>query len=133
VGGVSARFEFEFEWATCVGGVNGRCEWTCMGGVHRRGAWEVWNVRCARRCQKETGHTHKHTTRTAAYNKRPREGTPPSLNNDRRWRDDGAYRMGGVRMRCAWCGKGRCELEVCIGDMMGGVHGRCGWRCELEV
>ena len=30
-------------------------------------------------------------TRHEQYHKRPHEGTPPSLNNGQRWREDGAY------------------------------------------
>ena len=48
--------------------------------------------------RRETGHTHKHTTRTTQHMTRQNNTTndhtknhPPALNNDRRWRGDGAY------------------------------------------
>jgi len=48
--------------------------------------------------RRDTGHTHKHTTRTTPHNttqeqhhKRPHEEPPPALDNDRRWRGDGAH------------------------------------------
>ena len=40
--------------------------------------------------EKQVTHTN---TRQEQHHKRPHEGPPLSLNNDRRWRDDGAYHL----------------------------------------
>ena len=53
-------------------------------------------------CEKRNrSHTHKHTTRTTPHNTRHDKNSttndhtnpPPALNNDRRWRADGAYHL----------------------------------------
>jgi len=70
------------------------------------------NTQLAATCQRETGlkhthrqsttpPTHKHTTRTPQTPKRtpPHEHPPQTLNNARRWRDDGQREIGDAHKR----------------------------------
>ena len=107
------------------------------GSARKRIPWTGRSTRVRGSVRRETGHTHKHTTRTTPHNKRHDQVThkhttrttphnkrhdknnttndhtkdhPPALNNDRRWSGDGAYHLphpGGWPRRSQRGRKGR--------------------------
>jgi len=64
-------------------------------------------------CKRETGHTHKHTTRTTPQ-PTTRRTTPLTLNNDRRWRGNAKWEVG-VGGRAEVSVGGRVEVRRALG------------------